>query len=61
MGSEMCIRDSSEQWVLGPTGQQGDEPGDLTEVMRTLMADARLNSDMGGRPRGGPGRPENEI
>jgi len=51
----------AEGWVLGPSGTQTDDPGDLTEVMQTIMADARLQSNMGGKPTGGPGRPNNEI
>lgn len=58
MGSRVGI---SEGWVLGPHAEQGDEPDDLTDVIKGIMADARLNSDMSGRPTAGPGRPSNEI
>ena len=51
----------AEGWVLGPSGTQGDEPGDLTEVMKSIMGEARLQSNMFGSPTGGPGRPSNEI
>lgn len=51
----------SEGWVLGPHATQTDDPADLTDIVRGLMADARLNSDMGGKPAAGPGRPANEI
>jgi len=51
----------AEGWVLGPHATQTDDPADLTSVMAGLMADARLNSDMGGRPTEGPGRPGREL
>ena len=47
----------AEMWQLGPTATQPDDPSDLTEVMAGLLAGARLNSDMAGRPTEGPGRP----
>jgi len=47
----------AEGWVLGPTSQQSDEPGGLTEIMFKLCSDARLNSNFVGVPEGGPGRP----
>ncbi len=53
-GSQLGI---AEQWHLGPTAVQPDDPADLTDVMAGLMADAQLNSDMRGMPAEGPGRP----
>ena len=47
----------AEQWRLGPTAIQPDDPADLTDVMASLMAEAQLNSGMDGRPTEGPGRP----
>ena len=47
----------AEGWVLGPQGTQSDEPEGLTEVMRSICNDARLNSNMFGVPQDGPGRP----
>jgi len=51
----------AEGWVLGPHGTQTDEPGDLTDVVKTIMGEARLQSNMFGKPQGGTGRPANEI
>ena len=51
----------SEGWVLGPTGTQPEDPQDLGTLMTELMSKARLNANMGGKPSGGTGRPENEI
>lgn len=51
----------AEQWRLGPVVEQPDDPGDLGPLVAQLMADAELNPDMGGRPRGGTGRPNKEI
>ncbi len=51
----------AEGWVLGPQAEQTEEPGDLGDVVAGLMADARLNSNMGGVPEEGPGRPSNSI
>ena len=51
----------AEGWVLGPTATQSEDPDGMLPVMPEIMGKARLNSDMGGKPRGGPGRPENEI
>ena len=47
----------AEQWNLGPSATQPDDPADLTDVMAGLLADARLNSGMHGHPTEGPGRP----
>jgi hypothetical protein len=47
----------AEQWHLGPTAIQPDDPADLTDVMAGLMAEAQLNPAMSGRPTEGPGRP----
>lgn len=51
----------AEGWVLGPHGDQTDEPADLTDVVKTIMAEARLQSNMFGKPQAGTGRPSNEI
>lgn len=51
----------AESWVLGPVADQPDDPQDLGPVMAQLMADARLNSSMDGKPREGGGRPSNSI
>ena len=51
----------AEGWSLGPVATQPDNPEGLGPVVAELMADARLNANMGGRPRGGPGRPEKVI
>jgi len=40
---------------------QTEDPGDMTDVIAGLMADAQLNSDMGGNPAEGPGRPGRTI
>ncbi len=53
-GSQLGI---AEQWCLGPTATQPDAPADLTDVVAGLMAEARLNSGMHGKPLEGPGRP----
>ncbi len=53
-GSQLGI---AEQWCLGPTATQPDDPADLTDVVAGLMAEARLNSGMHGKPLEGPGRP----
>ena len=57
MGTRVGV---SEGWVLGPQGQQPDEPQELGDLMRTICNDARLNSNMFGMPDGGNGRPHNE-
>jgi hypothetical protein len=51
----------AEQWKLGPTAMQTDDPADMTDVIAGLMAEATLNSDMGGQPTEGPGRPGKTI
>ena len=51
----------AEQWHLGPTAMQTDDPADMTDVIAGLMAEAQLNSDMGGHPTEGPGRPSHSI
>jgi len=57
-GSQLGI---AEQWHLGPTATQPDDPADLTDVMAGLMADAQLNSDMRGAAAEGPGRPGKSL
>ena len=51
----------AEGWTLGPSGTQPDDPTDLGPLMEELMSEATLNANMGGKPQGGNGRPENEI
>ncbi len=51
----------AEGWRLGPVATQPDDPSDLGPIVAELMANAELNADMGGKPRGGTGRPNNEI
>ena len=57
MGTRVGV---SEGWVLGPHGEQPDEPTGLGDVMRSICNDARLNSNMFGQPDGGNGRPHND-
>ena len=47
----------SEGWVLGPSGNQGDDPESVGAVINEIASKARLNSNMFGQPDGGPGRP----
>jgi len=51
----------AEQWHLGPTATQPEDPADLTDIVAGLMAEAQLNPDMGGMPTEGPGRPPSNI
>ena len=51
----------AEQWSLGPSAKQTDDPEGLTEIVRELMKDAQLNPDMSGTPTEGPGRPSKDI
>ena len=51
----------ANQWHLGPTATQPDDPADLTEIVAGLMAEARPNSGMNGLPIEGPGRPGTTI
>ena len=51
----------AEQWSLGPSAKQTDDPEGLTEIVRALMKDAQLNPDMSGTPTEGPGRPSKDI
>ncbi|MCY3560007.1 MAG: SDR family NAD(P)-dependent oxidoreductase [bacterium] len=51
----------AEGWRLGPVTTQPDDPAQLGQIVRSLMADARLNADMGGLEAAGPGRPAKEI
>ena len=51
----------AEGWRLGPLATQPADPSELGDVMRLLMADARLNVDMGGLETEGPGRPSRTI
>ena len=41
----------AEGWVLGPHDKQSDDPEGLGEIMSTICADARGNSDMFGQPK----------
>jgi len=47
----------AEGWVLGPHGQQGEDPASVGDVVSQIMGEARLNSNMFGQPEGGVGRP----
>jgi len=49
----------AEGWVLGPSGQQGDDAESVGAVIGDIMGKARLNSNMFGQPEGGVGRPGN--
>ena len=51
----------AEQWHLGPSAKQTDDPEGLTDIVKELMKDAQLNPDMGGMPTEGPGRPSKDI
>ena len=51
----------AEQWHLGPTATQPEDPAELTDIVAGLMAEAQLNPDMGGIPTEGPGRPAQGI
>ena len=47
----------AEGWVLGPSGQQGDDAESVGAVVNEIMGKARLNSNMFGQPESGVGRP----
>ena len=47
----------AEGWVLGPSGQQGEDAESVGAVVNEIMGQARLNSNMFGQPEGGVGRP----
>ena len=47
----------AESWNRGPTVQPVDDPTQLGDIVKDLMAKARPNSDMSGQPASGPGRP----
>ncbi|MGY6499397.1 MAG: SDR family oxidoreductase [Acidimicrobiales bacterium] len=51
----------SEGWHRGPTASPVDDPTQLGPVVAELMANARLNADMGGNDAEGPGRPGKSI
>ncbi|MFN3215660.1 MAG: SDR family NAD(P)-dependent oxidoreductase [Acidimicrobiales bacterium] len=51
----------AEQWRLGPSATQTDDPQDLGPIVAELMGKAALNPDMGGMPKEGPGRPGHGI
>ncbi len=51
----------AEGWHLGPVATQPGDPAQLTELVRGLTADARLNADMSGQDTEGPGRPSKTI
>ena len=51
----------AEQWHLGPSAKQTDDPEGLTDIVKELMKDAQLNPDMSGMPTEGPGRPSKDI
>ena len=58
MGQRIGI---AEQWHLGPTAMQTDDPADMTDVIAGLMAEAQLNPAMDGNPTEGLGRPGHSI
>ena len=58
MGSMVAV---SEGYVRGPRAEQSGDPTELKSVIAGLMKDARLNSDMTGKPTEGPGRPSHTI
>ena len=51
----------AEGWHLGPSGTQVDKPSEMGNVVKSLMEEARLNADMSGRDREGPGFPHQGI
>jgi len=51
----------AEGWHLGPVATQPDEPSQLGPVVAELMANARLNANMGGKDHQGPGFPAQSI
>ncbi len=51
----------AEGWHLGPVATQPDEPSQLGPVVAELMANARLNANMGGKDHEGPGFPAQSI
>ena len=51
----------AEQWHLGPSAKQTDDPEGFTDIVKELMKDAQLNPDMSGMPTEGPGRPSKDI
>ena len=57
-GNKLAV---AEGWVRGPELKQPDDPSQLGPIMAELMAGARLNADMNGRPKEGPGRPGKTI
>ena len=57
-GNKLAI---AEGWVRGPELTQPDDPSQLGSIVAELMSSARLNSDMNGRPKEGPGRPARTI
>jgi NAD(P)-dependent dehydrogenase (short-subunit alcohol dehydrogenase family) len=57
-GNKVAI---AEGWVRGPESKQTDDPSELGPVIASLMSQARLNADMNGRPKDGPGRPSHTI
>ncbi|MBM3683748.1 MAG: SDR family NAD(P)-dependent oxidoreductase [Actinobacteria bacterium] len=57
-GRELAI---AEGWHRGPSVPPVDDPTTLRPIVAGLMADARLNADVRGRDREGPGRPSKSI
>jgi NAD(P)-dependent dehydrogenase (short-subunit alcohol dehydrogenase family) len=51
----------SEGWHRGPTAKPVDDPAEMGPVVAELMANTRLNADMGGNDAEGPGRPGKSI
>ena len=51
----------AEGWHRGPEAEPVDDPAKLGPVVAELMANARLNANMGGQDAEGPGRPGKGI
>ena len=50
----------AEGWHRGPTVSPVEDPADLGPAIAKLLDQARLNADMTGADRGGPGRPSRD-
>lgn len=50
----------AEGWHRGPTVSPVEDPAELRPAIAKLMVEARLNADMTGAERGGPGRPSRD-
>jgi NAD(P)-dependent dehydrogenase (short-subunit alcohol dehydrogenase family) len=47
----------ANMWHRGPTVEPVDDPTEIGPLVKQLMSEAQPNSDMGGQPITGPGRP----